>query len=41
LDEAANPAYDTHMAEQLAARGMEIAALTPGRLAEWLAKAIS
>ncbi|HEV2863314.1 MAG TPA: VWA domain-containing protein [Pyrinomonadaceae bacterium] len=41
LDEAANPSYDIHMAEQLAARGMEIAALTPGRLAEWLAKAIS
>jgi Mg-chelatase subunit ChlD len=41
LDEAANPSYDTHMAERLAARGMEIAALTPRRLAEWLAKAIS
>lgn len=41
LDEAANPSYDTHMAEQLSARGMEIAALTPRRLAEWLAKAIS
>jgi Mg-chelatase subunit ChlD len=41
LDEGANPSYDTHMAERLAARGMEIAALTPRRLAEWLAKAIS
>ena len=41
LDEAANPSYDMHMAEQLATRGMEIAALTPRRLAEWLAKAIS
>ena len=41
LDEEANPSYDVHMAEQLAARGMEIAALTPRRLAEWLAKAIS
>jgi Mg-chelatase subunit ChlD len=41
LDEAANPSYDVRMAEELAATGMEIAALTPQRLAEWLAKAIS
>jgi Mg-chelatase subunit ChlD len=41
LDEAAHPAYDVHMAEQLAAQGMEIAALTPRRLAEWLTKALS
>jgi hypothetical protein len=29
------------MAEQLAGVGMEIAALTPNRLAEWLVKVIS
>jgi Mg-chelatase subunit ChlD len=41
LDEDARPFYDLHMAEKLAAVGMEIAALTPKRFAEWLAKAIS
>jgi hypothetical protein len=37
LDEAAEPAYDRRMAERLALCGMEIAALTPRALAEWLA----
>ncbi|MEE3715534.1 VWA domain-containing protein [Tumidithrix elongata RA019] len=41
LDESANPYYDRQMAERLAETGMEIAALTPKRLAEWLAKVIS
>ncbi len=41
LDEQANPYYDRQMAERLADIGMEIAALTPKRLAEWLAKVIS
>ena len=41
LDETASPSYDVHMAEMLAAQGMDIAALTPKRFAEWLAKTIS
>jgi Mg-chelatase subunit ChlD len=41
LDEQAHPVYDRHMAERLAACGMEIAALTPQRLAHWLVKVIS
>jgi Mg-chelatase subunit ChlD len=41
LDDKAAPAYDRQMAERLAALGMEIAALTPERLALWLAKKIS
>ncbi len=38
LDGQAQPAYDRQMAEQLADEGMHIAALTPARLAEWLAE---
>jgi Mg-chelatase subunit ChlD len=38
LDEGAMPAYDRQMAERLAALGMDIAAVTPLQLAEWLAK---
>lgn len=41
LDGEANPFYDRQMAERLAATGMEIAALTPQRLAQWLAKVVS
>lgn len=41
LDGQSNPAYDRQMAERLAACGMEIAALTPQRLAHWLVKVIS
>lgn len=41
LDGQAHPVYDRQMAERLAACGMEIAALTPQRLAQWLVKAIS
>ncbi len=40
LDQQANPIYDRHAAERLAERGMEIAALTPKKLAQWLAKII-
>lgn len=40
LDETAQPIYDRHAAEELATRGMEIAALTPKKLAQWLAKKI-
>ncbi|MDR2988609.1 MAG: VWA domain-containing protein [Nocardiopsaceae bacterium] len=38
LDGSEHPAYDKQMAERLADAGMSIAALTPGRLAEWLAE---
>lgn len=41
LDGEAHPAYDRQMAQRLAACGMEIAALTPQRLAHWLLKVIS
>jgi Mg-chelatase subunit ChlD len=41
LDGSAQPVYDRQMAERLAACGMEIAALTPQRLAHWLVKVIS
>lgn len=41
LDGEANPMYDRQMADRLAACGMEIAALTPQRLAHWLLKVIS
>jgi len=41
LDGQAHPSYDRAMAERLAACGMEIAALTPQRLAHWLVKVIS
>ena len=41
LTETATPDYDRGMAERLAACGMEIAALTPGRFAAWLAERIS
>jgi Mg-chelatase subunit ChlD len=38
LDGSDHPAYDRQMAQRLADAGMSIAALTPGRLAEWLAE---
>ncbi len=41
LDDQAHPTYDREMAGRLAACGMEIAALTPKRLAHWLVKVIS
>jgi predicted metal-dependent peptidase len=39
-DHGASPYYDEQMAARLADAGMEIAALTPKRLAQWLAKVI-
>ena len=41
LDADADPAYDKNMAEQCVAVGAEVAALTPRRLAEWMALVIS
>jgi hypothetical protein len=41
LDMNANPSFDQQMADRLAAIGMDIAALTPNQLAQWLAKVIS
>jgi len=41
LDGQSEPMYDRAMAERLAACGMEIAALTPQRLAHWLVKVVS
>lgn len=41
LDSQAHPVYDRQMAERLAACSMEIAALTPQKLAHWLVKVIS
>jgi Mg-chelatase subunit ChlD len=41
LDDQAHPSYDRQTAERLAQNGMEIAALTPKRLAQWLLKVIS
>src|SRR5437868_7826130 len=35
LSDDAAPVYDRRMAERLAERGMQIAALTPDRFAEW------
>jgi hypothetical protein len=37
LDAEANARYDEQLAGRLAAEGMEVAALTPGQLAQWLA----
>lgn len=41
LDGDAHPHYDRTMAQRLADRGMEIAALTPGQLASWLVEVTS
>lgn len=41
LDPEARPYYDRNTAERLAQCGMQIAALTPGRFAQWLAQALS
>jgi Mg-chelatase subunit ChlD len=40
LSDDAAPAYDRRMAERLAERGMQIAALTPDRFAEWIGSVI-
>jgi Mg-chelatase subunit ChlD len=41
FDGSEHPAYDKQVAQRLADAGMSIAALTPGRLAEWLAEVTS
>lgn len=41
LSDDAAPLYDRAMAERLAAAGMEIAALTPDRFADWLGEVIA
>jgi len=41
LDQKAEPSYDERMARRCVDAGAEVAALTPKRLAEWLARAIS
>jgi Mg-chelatase subunit ChlD len=41
LDAEANPSYDRQMAERCVAAGAEVAALTPRRLAEWMARVLS
>lgn len=38
LDAQANPVYDHAMAQRLAERGMQVAALTPAHFAAWLAE---
>jgi len=40
LSDDAAPVYDRRMAERLAERGMQIAALTPDRFAEWIGSVI-
>jgi Mg-chelatase subunit ChlD len=37
LDRRAHPDYDRAMAEQLVARGVQVAAMTPDHLVDWLA----
>lgn len=41
LDEAGGMWYDQQMAQRLVSDGMRIAAVTPGRLAEWLAQVMN
>lgn len=41
LDDRAAPAHDRDVAASMASAGMEIGALTPKRLCEWMSKAIS
>ncbi len=41
LDPTAQPFYDKEAAKKMAALGAHVAALTPGRLAQWIATIIS
>lgn len=41
LDAQARPTYDLQMAQRCVEAGAEVAALTPGRLADWLANVLS
>lgn len=40
LDERANPTYDRGLAEQLVALGAHVGAMTPGELADWVARKV-
>ena len=40
LDERANPCYDRGVAEQLVGLGAHVGAMTPGELAEWVARKV-
>jgi hypothetical protein len=40
LDEEADPVYDRNLAGQLAAVGAHVGAMTPGRLAEFVAEKV-
>jgi uncharacterized protein with von Willebrand factor type A (vWA) domain len=40
LDEHANPSYDRNMAQRMVNLGAEVAAMTPGELAEWVGEKI-
>lgn len=40
LDHRTEPVYDKQLARKLAKRGMQIAAMTPDRLAEWVAERV-
>ena len=40
LDSRAEPNYDKNLAQQLVNVGMHVAAMTPGELAEWVAKKV-
>jgi uncharacterized protein with von Willebrand factor type A (vWA) domain len=41
LDQDAHPVYDHAMAQRLAERGMQVAALTPTHFAQWLAEVMA
>jgi Mg-chelatase subunit ChlD len=40
LDDRADPSYDRGLAEQMTALGAHVGAMTPGELAEWVAKKV-
>jgi hypothetical protein len=40
LDETANPAYDRDLAAKLVALGAHVGAMTPGKLAAWIAEKV-
>ena len=40
LDSRAEPNYDKHMAQMMVDRGAQVAAMTPGELAEWVAQKV-
>ncbi len=40
LDDAANPAYDRDLAGRLVELGAHVGAMTPGKLAAWIAEKV-